>query len=242
MKEAPGQPVGGKSPRYWSPGATLLEQLEEDATANQEPVTPATFAQILQRARHGDEEALMMLYQRALPTVYRYVLARLGRPDLAEDVVSEVFLVMVESIRALRTEQEAGFFAWLFQIAQGKCARALRRIQREGQQVPLSGSGTSDDEYTPEPMATDLASNPAAFQEWRETLEELGGALHRLSPEQQMVVVGRFLGGRSAEDLARTLGKHPGAIRILQFRALGALADHLGWARRPRRMGKGGGA
>lgn len=222
-------------------GNSSLILLRREPTTDQEPVSPATFAQIIQRARHGDEEALVVLYQRALPIIYRYVLARLGRPDLAEDVVSEVFLVMIESIHTLRAEHEAGFLAWLLQIAQGKCARALRQLtRREGRQVPLPGASPTDEDYTVELMATDLASNPAAFQEWRETLEELGGALQHLSPEQQFVVIGRFLDGQSPEALAQVLGKQPGAIRILQFRALGALADHLGWARRPRRRGKGG--
>ena len=212
---------------------------QEEPTANQELMTPAAFAQVIRRARHGDEEALVLLYRRALPTIYRYVLARLGRPDLAEDVVSEVFLVMIESIGNLRAEHEAGFLAWLIQIAQGKCSRALRRvIQREGRQVPLPGAGATEVEHVWEPVATDLTSNPAAFQEWRETLEEVGRALGHLSTEQQVVVVGRFLGGQSPEDLARALGKQPGAIRILQYRALGALAERLG-GRRSRQRSKG---
>jgi DNA-directed RNA polymerase specialized sigma24 family protein len=74
---------------------------------------------VIKQARRHDEEALVALYQCALPVIYRYVLARLGRSDLVEDVVSEVFLVMVESIGDLRTEQEAGFYAWLLQIAHG---------------------------------------------------------------------------------------------------------------------------
>lgn len=212
-------------------------------TTDQEPVSSATFAQVIQRARHGDEDALVVLYQRSLPIIYRYALARLGRPELAEDVVSEVFLVMIESIRTLRADHEAGFLAWLIQIAQGKCARALRQLTRRGRyQVPLPGSSATEDDYTAELAATDLASNPAALQEWRETLEELGLALEHLSSEQQIVVIGRFLDGQSVEDLAQALGKQPGTVRIMQFRALGVLADHLGWARRPRRRDKGGSA
>lgn len=62
------------------------------------PLSPGAFAQIIHQARLHDEDALVTLYQRALPMVYRYVLARLGQADLAEDVVSDVFLVMVEAI------------------------------------------------------------------------------------------------------------------------------------------------
>jgi hypothetical protein len=62
---------------------------EEVATDTQGFVSTTTFAQVIKQARLHDEEALVALYQRALPVIYRYALARLGRPDLVEDVVSE---------------------------------------------------------------------------------------------------------------------------------------------------------
>jgi RNA polymerase sigma-70 factor (ECF subfamily) len=196
---------------------------------------------LIGKARRRDEEALVALYQRALPVIYRYVLARLGRADLVEDVVSEVFLVMVESIGDLRAEHEAGFFAWMIQIAQGKVSRAIRSLKRQATHVvPLAGSGAEEEEFMREPMATDLLSDPAALQEWRETLQELGLALGSLSTEQQVVVIGRFLAGHSIDDLARALGKQPGAVRALQFRALGALAERLGMGRVSKRRRKGG--
>src|SRR5258706_10142998 len=84
----------------------LLSVMWRSVTENQKPVSVETFAEVIGRARHRDEEALVALYKRGLPIVYRYVMARLGRPDLVEDVVSEVFLVMVESIGDLRAEHE----------------------------------------------------------------------------------------------------------------------------------------
>lgn len=202
------------------------------------------FAQVITRARRHDEAALETLYERAFPVIYRYVLARLGRPDLVEDVVADVFLVMIESISDLRAEYEAGFFAWLIQIAQGKSARALRQHQRsEARLLPLveqDDLSIEEGNALTEPMAKDLASDPAALQEWRETLAELGLALGSLTTEQQIVVVGRFLAGQRIEDLARALHKQPGAVRALQFRALATLAERLGFAGVGRRRGKGG--
>ena len=197
---------------------------------------------MLEQAKRRDEEALVALYQRALPVIYRYVLARLGRPDVVEDVVADVFLVMIESIGDLRAGHEAGFYAWLIQIAQGKIARALRR-QQHNQVRLVSLSWTSergDENQEAALMATDMDSNPAALQEWRETLEELGLALGSLTTEQQVVVIGRFLAGQSIEDLARALNKKPGSVRALQFRALETLAERLGLTRWTQRRGRGG--
>jgi RNA polymerase sigma factor (sigma-70 family) len=210
-------------------------------TDNRGTVTTTTFAQVIKLARSHDEEAVVALYQRALPVIYRYALARLGRSDLVEDVVSEVFLVMVESIDELRAEQEAGFYAWLLQIAQGKISRALRNVTRnERKHIPLPGTQASDQYSSVELIATDLVSNPVELHEWRETLEEVGLALGSLSAEQQVIVIGRFLAGQKIEDLAQALGKQPGAVRILQFRALNTLAKHLGLARGSHSKRKGG--
>lgn len=211
-----------------------------DATDNLESTATTAFARVIWRARQHDEEALVTLYQHALPVIYRYVLARLGRPDLVEDVVSEVFLTMVESIGDLRAEQEAGFYAWLLQIAQGKISRALRHAQRaERRHVSALDARTTEGYPAIEPAARDLGSNPVALHEWRETLEEVGAALESLSTEQQVVVVGRFLADQKIEDLAQALGRQPGAVRVLQFRALKTLAQRLGLSRKSRNTGKG---
>ena len=183
----------------------------------------------------------MILYRRAFPVIYRYVVVRLGSTDLVEDVVADVFLTMVEAIGDLRTDQEAGFYAWLLQIAQGKISKAVRGLSHsKNKYLPLKTSSALENGYTAEPMATDLASDPVALHELRETLEEVGIALESLSMEQQMVVVGRFLAGLSIKDLAQSLGKLPGAVRALQFRALGTLAEQLGQGRGSRQKVKGG--
>jgi RNA polymerase sigma-70 factor (ECF subfamily) len=174
--------------------------------------------------------------------IYRYVLARLGRLDLVEDVVADVFLVMVESIREIRTDREAGFYAWLIQIAHGKISRVFRHLtQHEKKHLYLvTDSARVDYEAVTEPIDTDPLSNPVATLEWRETVEEIGQALGNLNAEQQVVVVGRFLAGQSISEIAEALGKQPGAIRALQFRALGNLAEHLGFLRKPGQRHKGG--
>jgi RNA polymerase sigma factor (sigma-70 family) len=198
------------------------------------------FAQLVVRARRHDEDAVAALYQRALPTIYRYVLTRSKRPDLVEDIVADVFLTMVESIGDLRANHEAGFFAWLLRIAQAKVARALQQaVQQTRQQATLE---TEYDSAWLDPalVAHDLASDPQAMHEWREAVQELGVALGTLSEEQQIVVIGRFLEGYSIEELAQGMGKRPGAIRALQFRALDTLAQRLGGYHRPHRGGKGG--
>lgn len=212
-------------------------------TNKRQSLSSAPFAEVVKKARLHDEEALVLLYQRALPLIYRYVLARLGRQDLVEDIVADIFLTMVESISELRAEHEPGFYAWLIQIAQGKISRAFRQLTRkERQYISLEAdSEKAQKQENGEPAVADILSNPVAVLEWRETLEEIGQALGSLNDEQQMVIVGRFLAGQSIDELAQALGKQPGAVRALQFRALGTLADRLGLSRKIRQRSKEGG-
>lgn len=201
--------------------------------------TQLTFTQLIRDARERDNEALAMLYQHAFPIVYRHVLVRLGRPDQTEDIVSEVFLEMIDAISNLRTEQEAGFYAWLFQITQRKISKALKQlIRRKSKHLPLADMQIEEDHcLAVELVATDPASNPTALYEQRETLEELKSALNNLNPEQRMVITGRFLAGQRIEDLAQLLSKPSGTVRIIQFRALKILAQRLGGVHRSHHKG-----
>ena len=193
--------------------------------------------QLLKKARKNDKVAITALYQRALPPIYRFVATRISEVDLVEDIVSDIFLEMVESLDTLRSDYEAGFFAWLFQIARTHISASQRQmIRTKTHQVTFPISPSDSGAYSHELLATSIESNPAALQEWREGMHELGAAIEYLTAEQQIVIVGRFLAGQSIEELAQVLDKHPGAIRALQFRALGVLAERLGFVRTPRNV------
>src|SRR5205085_12089472 len=84
----------------------------------------------LDRARRGESEALSMLYRQFLPGVFGYIATRVPDRATAEDLTSEVFLKMVEGIGHVRANNEAGFAAWLLQIARITVAGYYRK--REG--------------------------------------------------------------------------------------------------------------
>ena len=52
-------------------------------------------------------------------------------------------------------------------------------------------------------------------------------ALARLTPEQEQVIVLKFLEGLSNEEIAQILGKDVGAVKSLQHRGLAALRGLL---------------
>src|SRR5437762_4442240 len=66
-------------------------------------------------AVRGDAESFIRLYHRHLPAVYRYLLARLGQQQDAEDVTA---LVFERAWTGLKRYRPCGSFrGWLFTIA-----------------------------------------------------------------------------------------------------------------------------
>ena len=87
--------------------------------------------------------ALLELYDSALPRVYGYLLARCGKPALAEDLTAETLLGAVDAIR--RRHAPSVSIPWLIGIARHKLvdhwrreARLERSMRAIGDDVPES--------------------------------------------------------------------------------------------------------
>ena len=77
----------------------------------------------------------------------------------------------------------------------------------------------------------DIQSNhddPAYLAEIEMERVHLRRAVNRLTPEQQQVIVLKFLEGLSNEEIARVIDKPVGAVKALQHRGLATLRDLLG--------------
>lgn len=178
------------------------------------------FTSVLQRARALDHEALSLLYGRYLPTVYRFLLARVGNVHLAEDLTGETFMAMVESIERVRAEDELGFAAWLMGIARNRVAEHFRR------QATHKWVGEAPASWE-EPPAYAEEGDPLGVVVARESWGEVVKALRQLTEEQRTVILYRCVLGYDTEDVSRMMGRQAGAIRALQFRALASLARLL---------------
>ncbi|HVB61630.1 MAG TPA: sigma-70 family RNA polymerase sigma factor [Ktedonobacteraceae bacterium] len=183
------------------------------------------FTLLLDSARRSESEALSTLYREFLPGVFGYIATRVPDRATAEDLTSEVFLKMVEGISQLRTSDEAGFAAWILQIARISVAGYYRKREKLPVHVPLEA--TSGDKEGGAESLTIPASHPdsdpvrwaEARDEWNTTVK----AINMLTEEQRQVLVGRLLLGYDVATVARMLGKNDNAVKALQFRALHSL-------------------
>lgn len=192
-------------------------QVEEAETLSTRWSQEQTFASVLELARRLDQEALGLLYRQYLTSVFWYAMGRLGDVEQAEDVTSETFLAMVDSIARVRAEDDSAFEAWLLGIARNKVSDHFRR------QAVRPTTRTIADSWD-EPFAAAEAGDPLGVVVAREQWADVIVALQQLTEEQRTVLLYRCVLGYDTEEVARLMERQPGAIRALQFRALASLS------------------
>jgi len=169
---------------------------------------------LVERGQQGDREALEELYLLHFDRIYSYLHMSVGNRHDAEDLTTQTFMKMLESIKRFRW-QSAPFSAWLFRIAHNLAMdhfRASRRWQPE-EEVPEPAGET-------EPSAELMAFQSIGRQSMLELIEDL-------SQEQQQVLTLKFVFNLPNGDVATILGKTEGAIKSLQHRALVSLQKQI---------------
>jgi RNA polymerase sigma-70 factor (ECF subfamily) len=169
---------------------------------------------LVERAQQGDRQALEELYLIHFDRIYSYLHMSVGNRHDAEDLTTQTFLKMLESIGRFRW-QSAPFSAWLFRIAHNLAMdhfRATRRWQPQ-EEVP-----------EPEPDESTSAEAGALESIGRRSMLEL---IDELSPEQQQVLTLKFVFNFGNAEVATILGKTEGAVKSLQHRALASLQKQL---------------
>jgi len=187
-----------------------------DATATARPSAPnEEVRRLVARAQEGHRDALEELYLLHFDRIYSYLHMSVGNRHDAEDLTTQTFVKMLESIGRFRW-QSAPFSAWLFRIAHNLAMdhfRAHRRWQPE--------------EEVPEPpgSAEPSAEHEAMHSIGRQSMLKL---IEGLSPEQQQVLTLKFVFNFSNGEVATILEKTEGAIKSLQHRALVSLQKQVG--------------
>lgn len=167
----------------------------------------ADFAAVLAAARTGEPTALTRLYASMARTVAGYLRAQ-GAAD-PDGTANEVFLRAFTNLHRFEGD-ERRFRSWVVTIAHHRLVDERRRAARRPVTAPLDGdAGVTGD-----------VEEEALSAVGTERVHELLG---RLAPDQRDVLVLRVVTDLGVEQVARALGKTPGAVKQLQRRGLAAL-------------------
>src|SRR3954464_619784 len=175
--------------------------------------------------QRGDEQVFVDLVRQHQALMMRIALRYLGNPTVAEEVVQETWLGVLNGLE--RFEGRAALKTWIFRILTN---RAITRAEREGRTIPMSSfePAVDPDRFRP---ADDLypggwKSFPASWDGLpeerllaRETLALVGEAIADLPERQHLVILMRDIEGWSAGEVCQALEISEANQRVLLHRA-----------------------
>ncbi len=133
---------------------------------------------LVAEARRGRRDAFGSLYEEYGERIYRYVYARTGQTEVAEDLAQEVFLRAFQRISSYHS-RGTPFFAWLVRIAHNLVIDYYRRSAIR-QATPLDDNVPS------------AAGDPVNIAETKLEMARVVDAMKGLTPAQRQAVSLRF--------------------------------------------------
>lgn len=157
------------------------------------------------------------LYDEHFDPIFRYVLHRVGNVAEAEDLTAQTFFKALRNLSRFRWSR-GSFSSWLYRIASNELASHFRQARPI---TPLSALREEDPQIAGE--AAEAERNLART----ETCGRLGRCLRRLKPEEQTLVVLRYIEDKPFAEIAAIVNKRTGAVTMRTRRALEKLRLEL---------------
>jgi RNA polymerase sigma factor (sigma-70 family) len=178
--------------------------------------TPSAEDRLLQQAIQGEPRALEQLVRTYQALAYTVALRVVGNQQDAEEVVQDAFL---KAFGALAQFQRAAKFStWLYRIVYNTALTS----QRNRPAVPsdLAELLTGHEGATQEP-----GSGEKLEQADRQKYVAL--ALHRLPPDDALVLTLHYLGEKSIAEICAIMGKKTSAVKMQLLRGRKQLEQAL---------------
>lgn len=152
------------------------------------------------RCQDGDRIALEELVERWQRRLWRHAWQLTGRPDVAWDIMQEVWIAIVRGVGTLN--DPASFPNWAYRIVGNKCADWGRRQSREkrlDEEVRRADSEPVDD--------------PIRREAKEGELDRIRRALRRLPGDRRAILSMFYLEGMSMGDIAQALEIPLGTVK-----------------------------
>ena len=159
------------------------------------------------------EHPFTAVYQRHVAPIYRYLLARTGSVEDAQDLTAETFHAALESFTAYNPAQ-GNAAAWLTGIARHKLADHFRRSRRTDPNARI------DDQ-------PDHAASPEEVTARHLQMVQVSAALRSLPAERAEALSLHFFAGLSLSEAAQVMKRSEEAVKKLIHRGLADLRRRL---------------
>jgi RNA polymerase sigma-70 factor (ECF subfamily) len=179
------------------------------------PPSRQDLIEALERIAKGDVAAFRLLYAATSVKLYGIIVRILGRSDVADEVLQEVYV---------RVWQRAGDFdaaasspiTWMATIARNRALDEVRRTSMRSL------------EDTPELLEVPGEDDPAADLEQAEELRRLYQCLEALEAERKEILLLAYYRGLTREEIAARIGRPVATVKTWLRRSLAQLKDCLG--------------
>jgi RNA polymerase sigma-70 factor, ECF subfamily len=153
------------------------------------------IVEIIEKCREGDRAALARLVTLHKALISNVINRWVSDAAAAEDVLQNVFLCVIRSIRNFRFESDVS--TWIYAIAQNECFRYLGRLKKERENVPLEDV---------EAVLVDRAeAGPERVTESLEIRERLNEIIKDLDTEKKTVITLYYYSGMDTAEIAQAL-------------------------------------
>jgi RNA polymerase sigma-70 factor (ECF subfamily) len=177
---------------------------------------PRPDEDLIARIACGDRDAFALLYRRCRPDVYRFALHMCGSRALAEDLVQDVFVAVIEDATRYQPGR-SGVLPWLLGIARNH----VRRWRSQRRLLPLP------DDETAAAHALAVEPDPVVELTRQRHTAAVRRALLELPVRCREVVVLCDLHELSYTDAAAAVGCPIGTVRSRLHRGRAMLAKRL---------------
>jgi len=187
---------------------------------------------LLAALRAGDERAFMELVTAYTPGMRRLALSFVRTPALADDVVSEAWLAVLQGLD--RFQGRSSLKTWIYTIV-ANIART--RAVREARSTPFSAFATADEPSVDPDRFAPSGAWDSPPEPWRAILDSearavIDAAIATLPEQQRQVIELRDIEGWSSEEVRNVLELSETNQRVLLHRARSkvraALETYLG--------------
>ncbi|MEP7271179.1 MAG: sigma-70 family RNA polymerase sigma factor [Acidobacteriota bacterium] len=177
---------------------------------------------LIARARHGDEDAFRVIFQRYTRPVIRFIFYMVNNRALAEDLAQETFVRAYTNLAGLR--DEAKLSTWLFGIARNVTREAIRANRHDQHRV----------EFEQVQEVSDNTPSPAGQLLDKELTDVVQRALGKLDEDKRLVFTLKVYQQRSYEEIAEITGFSIPKLRNDLYRARAEMRTRLSRYLHPR--------
>ena len=159
-------------------------------------VTPLNDQQLIALYLQGDERSFEELLKRHQQKIYTTIYLFVRDQSLAEDILQEVFIKIVETLRKGKYNHEGKFQQWAVRISHNMCVDYFRRTKRRPKVSATESFDILDVQYSHEDNAEQAIIRSQTHDRIRLLLE-------MLPPEQREVVILRHYADMSFKEISK---------------------------------------